>query len=99
MVVDRRRLPIPTLLSHALVATTIGLDNELERRIGPMTNLGRRRGLPTEGPWLVSRATWADPFRFIPPEGISLQGLRRRSGVSERHLAGKNPGVVRWGYV
>lgn len=99
MVVDRRRLPIPTLLSHALVAMTIGLDNELEQRMGHMTNLGRRRGLSAEGPWLVSWSTWANLLRFIPPEGISLQDLRRRPGVSERHLGGKNPGVIRWGYV
>jgi hypothetical protein len=99
MVVDRRRLPVPTLLSHALVAMTIGLDNELEQRMGHMTNLGRRRGLSAEGPWLVSWSTWANLLRFIPPEGISLQDLRRRPGVSKRHLGGKNPGVIRWGYV
>src|SRR5579863_3652737 len=99
MVVDRRRLPIPTLLSHALVAMTIGLDNELEQRMAHTTNLGCRRGLPAEGPWLVSWSTWANLFRFIPPEGISLQDLRRRPGVSEGHLGGKNPGVIRWGYV
>ena len=64
-----------------------------------MTNLGRRRGLSAEGPWLVSWSTWANLLRFIPPEGISLQDLRRRPGVSERHLGGKNPGVIRWGYV
>jgi hypothetical protein len=78
---------------------TIGLDNELEQRMGHMTNLGRRRGLPAEGPWLVSWSTWANLLRFIPPGGISLQDLRRRPGVSERHLVGKNPGVIRWGYV
>jgi hypothetical protein len=99
MVVDRRRLPIPTLLSHALVAMTIGLDNELEQRMGHTTNLGRRRGLSAEGPWLVSWSTWASLLRFVPAQGISLQDLRRRPGVSERHLGGKNPGVIRWGYV
>ena len=99
MVVDRRRLLIPTLLSHALVAMTIGLDNEVEQRMAHMTNLGRRRGLSAAGPWLVSWSTWANLLRFIPPEGISLQDLRRRPGVSERHLGGKNPGVIRWGYV
>ncbi len=47
----------------------------------------------------MSWSTWANLLRFIPPEGISLQDLRRRPGVSERHLGGKNPGVIRWGYV
>ena len=78
---------------------TIGLDNELEQRMAHMTNLGRRRGLSAEGPWLVSWSTWANLLRFIPPAGISLQDLRRCPGVSEQHLGGKNPGVIRWGYV
>jgi hypothetical protein len=99
MVVDRQRLPIPTLLSHALVAMTIGLDNELEQRMGHTTNLGRRRGLPAAGPWLVSWSTWANLLRFVPPKGISLEDLRGRPGVPERPLGGKNPGVIRWGYV
>ncbi len=99
MLVDPRRLPIPTLLSHALVAMTIGLDNELEKRMGHTTALGRRRGLPAEGPWLVSWSSWANLLRFIPPQGIPLEDLRRCPGVSERHLGGRNPGVIRWGYV
>jgi hypothetical protein len=78
---------------------TIGLDNELEQRMGHTTALGRRRGLSAEGPWLVSWSTWANLLRFVPPEGISVQDLRRCPGVSERHLGGKNPGVIRWGYV
>jgi hypothetical protein len=99
MVVERRRLPLPTLLSHALVAMTIGLDNELEQRQPHRTTLGLKRGLPAQGPWLVSWSSWANLLRFVPPEGISLQDLRACPGVSERHLGGKNPGVIRWGYV
>jgi len=76
MVVDRRRLPLPTLLSHALVAMTIGLDNELEQRKAHKTTLGLKRGLPAEGPWLVSWSSWANLLRFVPPGGISLQDLR-----------------------
>jgi hypothetical protein len=99
MVVDRGRLPLPTLLSHALVAMTIGLDNELEQRKAHTTTLGLKRGLPADGPWLVSWSSWANLLRFVPPEGISLQDLRAYAGVSERHLSGKNPGIIRWGYV
>jgi hypothetical protein len=97
--VDRRRLPLPTLLSHALVAMTIGLDNELEQRMGHTTTLGLKRGLPAQGPWLVSWSSWANLLRFVPPEGISLQDLRACPGVSERQLGGKSPGLIRWGYV
>jgi hypothetical protein len=78
---------------------TIGLDNELEQRKAHRTTLGLKRGLPAEGPWLVSWSSWANLLRFVPPEGISLQDLRACPGVSERHLGGKNPGVIRWGYV
>jgi hypothetical protein len=98
VVVDRRRLSLPTLLSHALVAMTIGLDNELEQRTPHTTTLGLKRGLPAEGPWLVSWSSWANLLRFVPPEGISLQDLRAYAGVSERHLSGKNPGIIRWRY-
>ena len=78
---------------------TIGLDNELEQRKPHRTTLGLKRGLPVEGPWLVSWSSWANLLRFVPPEGIPLQDLRACPGVSERHLGGKNPGVIRWGYV
>jgi hypothetical protein len=99
MVVNSRRIPIPTLLSHALVAMTIGLDNELEQRKAHRTTMGLKRDLPAEGPWLVSWSSWANLLRFVPSGGISLQDLRACPGVSEQHLGGKNPGVVRWGYV
>jgi hypothetical protein len=78
---------------------TIGLDNELEQRMGHTTTLGLKRGLPAKGPWLVSWSSWANLLRFVPPEGISLRDLRACPGVSEGQLGGKNPGVIRWGYV
>jgi hypothetical protein len=99
MFVDRRRPPIPTLLSHALVAMTIGLDNELEQRKAHRTTMGLKRGLTADGPWLVSWSSWANLLRFVPPEGISLHDLRACPGVSGRDLGGKNPGLIRWGYV
>jgi hypothetical protein len=93
------QIPLPTLLSHALVAMTIGLDNELEQRIPHRTTMGVKRGLPAEGPWLVSWATWANLLRFVPAEGIRLAELRQCPGVPDGALGGKNPGAVRWGYV
>jgi hypothetical protein len=78
---------------------TIGLDNELEQRKAHTTTMGLKHGLPANGPWLVSWSSWANLLRFVPPEGISLQDLRACPGVSERYLGGKNPGLIRWGYV
>jgi hypothetical protein len=47
------RLPLPTLLSHALVAFTIEFDNESERQMGHRaTRHGSADSL--HAPWLVS---------------------------------------------
>jgi hypothetical protein len=96
---DGRPFPLPTLLSQALVAMTIGLDNELEQRKAHTTTLGLKRGLRADGPWLVSWSCWANILRFVPPAGISMQDLRARPGVCAQQLGGKNPGLIRWGYV
>src|SRR4051794_31936437 len=95
----RRRVPLPTLLSHLLIALTISLDNEFEHRMPHRTTMGRQRGLPPHGPWLVSWAMWANFMRFIAPEGVTVDVLRQEAGAGERALAGANPGMVRWGYV
>jgi methyltransferase (TIGR00027 family) len=62
LVADR---PLPALLSQALVAFTIEFDNESERQIQHRTTSGPAAG--SRGPWLVSRAMWANFMRFIPP--------------------------------
>jgi hypothetical protein len=92
-------MPLVTLLSHALVAMTIGIDNELEQRMPHTTALGRKRGRRAAGPWLVSWATWANILRFVPPEGVTISDFRRLPGVEVDAFDGKNPGVIRWGYV
>jgi hypothetical protein len=92
-------MALPTLLSHALVAMTIGIDNELEARMPHTTTQGSKRGVPRAGPWLVSWSVWANLLRFVPPDGIPLEDLESRPGVKPGVLRGKNPGVVRWGYV
>jgi hypothetical protein len=94
------RLPLPTLLSQILIAMTISLDNEFEHRMPHTTTMGRQRGIPPAGPWLVSWPLWANFMRYVPTDrGIRLGDLRREPGVGERALDGANPGMVRWGYV
>jgi hypothetical protein len=93
------RLPLPTLLSQLLIALTISLDNEFEHRMPHRTTMGRQRGLPPQGPWLVSWRMWSDFMRLVPPDGERLGDLRAQPGVGPRGLGGNNPGMVRWGYV
>ncbi|MGD0955684.1 MAG: hypothetical protein ABR953_02500 [Candidatus Acidiferrales bacterium] len=47
-------LPLPTLLSHVLVAFTIEFDNESEHRMAHRTTKHGRTGGSLRVPWLVS---------------------------------------------
>src|SRR5262252_8977468 len=92
---DRRdSQPLPTLLSHLLVAYVVELDNEFERRVAH-----RRHGVAAsrEGrraPYLVSVAMWATCLRHVPDEGITVAELER-AARTDTNL----DGVRRWGYV
>jgi hypothetical protein len=88
-----------TLLSQILIALTISLDNEFEHRMPHTTTMGKKRGLGTPGPWLVSWPLWANFLRFVDDDGVRLGDLRKEPGVGTRALGGSNPGMVRWGYV
>ena len=85
-------LRFPALLSQALVAFTIELDNESERQLphrttrGPAAHSGR-------GPWLVSLAMWANFLRFLPASGVPLRDVADLAALV--NLAG----LERWGYV
>jgi DNA-binding MarR family transcriptional regulator len=92
-------VPLPTLLSQILVALTISLDNEFEHRMPHTTTMGKKRGLGTPGPWLVSWPMWANFMRYVSPDGVRLGDLRQQPGVGASALEGTNPGMVRWGYV
>jgi DNA-binding MarR family transcriptional regulator len=82
--------PLPTLLSWALVAFTIELDNAFETRLAHRTSAGGGRG-----PWLVSFALWSNVLRFVPEAGITVSELRRTARTPKLPL----DGVRRWGYV
>lgn len=86
-----RRLPLPTLLSFALVAFTIEFDNEAEHRLPHRTTeLG---GTPS-APWLVSLAMYFNCLQFVPEPGITMRELERRARTRINL-----DGMRRWGYI
>ena len=87
------RLPLPTLLSHALVAFTIEFDNESERQ---MRNRTTRHGSAgsLHAPWLVSLVMWSNCMRFVDENGLPVGELERRTRTTT-NLAG----MQRWGYI
>ncbi len=84
-------LPLPTLLSQALVFFTIEFDNEAERRMAHQTtNYGGTPGAP----WLVSMVMWANCLQFLTEQGVTVAELERRART------GTNlKGMKRWGYI
>jgi DNA-binding MarR family transcriptional regulator len=88
------KLPLPTLLSQALVAFIIEFDNEAERRLPHHTTDYGSTARGRSAPWLTSMVMWSNCLRFVPEEGISVHDLeclaRARTNWS---------GMVRWGYV
>ncbi len=97
------QIPLPTLLSHALVAFTIEFDNEAEHRLphstttirstGPESTAPRSNaGLPA--PWLASMVMWWNCMRFLEAEPITVRELERRARTpTNLH------GMQRWGYI
>lgn len=85
--------PLPVLLSQVLVAFTIEFDNEAERRMVHRTTLGRAKGGPGRGPWLVSLPMWSNFMQFVTEAGVPLRELEGLAGIT--NLAG----LQRWGYV
>lgn len=87
-------LPLSTLLSQALVAFTIELDNELEHQMPHRTaNHGSTPGA-RQAPWLTSLAMWSTCMRFVGEEGVTVGELERLA----RTPTNLN-GMERWGYV
>jgi len=87
------------LLSQALVAFTIELDNEFEHRMPHRTTRGPA-ARPGRGPWLVSWPMWANYLRHEPSQEraslVNLIGLRRWGYLSGEGLsgAGRRAGAV-----
>ncbi|HEY1826650.1 MAG TPA: hypothetical protein VGF87_01445 [Acidimicrobiales bacterium] len=89
------RTPISTLLSQALVAFTIELDNEAEHRLPHRTTREDDAEASDGAPWLVSYPLWANVLRYVGPEGTSVADLRARARTSRLLLGG----LRRWRYV
>jgi DNA-binding MarR family transcriptional regulator len=83
--VNSSSIPLFTLLSHALVAFTIELDNEWERQL-----------LASKRPriFLLSLVMWANYIRFLPPDGLAADELE----LLAQHEVDLN-GLTRWRYV
>jgi DNA-binding MarR family transcriptional regulator len=86
-----RELPLPALLSHALVAFTIEFDNEFEHQL--------LAGTSRPPVFLTSLAMWSNYMRFVPPDGIPTDALAAAARVTPAHLKSRLNGLARWGYV
>lgn len=85
------RLPLPTLLSFALVAFTIEFDNEVEHRLPHRTtDLGGAR----PAVWLVSLAMYLNCLQFVPEQGITARELERQARTRPNW-----DGMRRWRYL
>jgi hypothetical protein len=85
------QIHLSSLLSQFLVAFTIELDNEFERRMPHSTT---NHGSTGAGPWLVSMAMWFTCMRFVTEEGITKRELVMRARA-DTNLNG----MKRWGYI
>ena len=81
-------LPLSTPLSQLLVAFTIELDNEFERRLAAAG--GRRFG--------ISLVFWSNFLRFVG-DGISVAELPAAAGTPKARTLSAIGGMERWGFV
>jgi methyltransferase (TIGR00027 family) len=86
-------LSLSALLSQALVAFTVELDNEAEHRLPHRTTNHPGAGL-ADGTWLTSLAMFENCLRFVTDQPITVGELESlaRTGTNL-------DGMRRWGYV
>ena len=86
-------LSLSALLSHALVAFTIELDNEAEHRLPHRTTNHAGAG-QADGTWLTSVAMFENCLRFVTDQPITVGELQTlaRTGTNL-------DGMRRWGYI
>jgi hypothetical protein len=88
-------LPLPSLLSAALVAFTFELDTAFEHRMPDHRSATRKaRGESPRGPYLVSVAMWASCLRYVTGEGVTVAEVARLARTTANL-----DGMRRWGYV
>jgi DNA-binding MarR family transcriptional regulator len=79
-------LPLPTLLSQALVAFTIEFDNEFEHQVPHRTTNHGSTGGAHSAPWLVSMVMWLKVLRFVPADGIPAQELQQLTRMTGKEM-------------
>jgi DNA-binding MarR family transcriptional regulator len=93
-------LPLPSLLSHALVAFTIEFDNEFEHQVPHRTTNHGSTPDSRHAPWLVSMVMWSKFMRFVPDDGIPIRELQRLTRLTAKEM---QTWLTRmgawWGYV
>jgi DNA-binding MarR family transcriptional regulator len=82
------RLPLSTLLSQVLVAQTIELDNEFERRLAESGESAR----------VTSVVMWSNFLRFVG-DGIAVGELPDAAGLPKARMLSTLGGMERWRYV
>jgi len=75
MAIMSARLPLPTPLSHALVAFTVEFDNEAERQMSHRTTRHGASAGSSHGPWLVSMVMWSNCMRFVTEKEVTVREL------------------------
>jgi hypothetical protein len=80
--------PLSTLLSQVLIAFTIELDNEFERRFQEAGGGAR----------VTSFAMWSGLLRFVG-DGITVGGMVDAVGLPRARVLSRLGGVERWRYV
>jgi hypothetical protein len=83
------RLPLSALLSQALVAFTIELDNAWESEMPHRTT---RYGGPRQAPYATSLRQWSNFMRVLGEQGLTVRELERRTGAKAQL-----DGMRRWG--
>ena len=86
-------LPLPALLSHALVAFTIECDNEGEHQI-PHRTTSHGAAPHGDGAWLVSLVMFENCVRYLAGEPMTVAAL-----ASWARTPTNLDGMRRWGYI
>jgi DNA-binding MarR family transcriptional regulator len=82
------QLPLSTLLSQALVALTIELDNEFEHRFAEAGGGAR----------VTSLTMWSNLLRFVG-HGVTVGEFVAASGLPKHQALSRLGGIERWRYV
>jgi Mn-dependent DtxR family transcriptional regulator len=81
---------VSALLSQALVAFTIELDNEFEHRSPHRTTISPSG----QGPWLASVVMWWNCMKYVGDQPVSVKELERLARTKTNLH-----GMQRWGYI